>query len=54
MTLYLLGEQDMDTFMANADAAAKEAIPAVIRKAAVQYSDTGTWDLTQWTCQPTV
>ncbi|MCE5259818.1 MAG: hypothetical protein LLG44_12305, partial [Chloroflexi bacterium] len=54
LTLYLLDEQDMTTFMANADAAAQEAIPGLVREAAVQYSDTGSWDLTQWTCQPEV
>jgi len=54
MTLFLLGESTMDVFMANADAAAKEALPATIRAAAIQYSKDGNWDLTQWTCQPTV
>jgi len=54
MTLYLLGESSMDTFMKNADTAAKEAVPAVLRGAAIQYSDTGSWDLTRWDCQPTV
>jgi len=54
MTLYLLGEQDMDTFMANADLAAKDAMPATLRTAAIQYSKDGSWDLTQWTCQPTI
>jgi hypothetical protein len=54
LTLFLLGEEDMNTFMANADAAAKDASPATLRTAAIQYSKTGDWDLTQWTCQPAV
>ncbi|MCE5258429.1 MAG: hypothetical protein LLG44_05125, partial [Chloroflexi bacterium] len=54
MTLYLLEEQDLDAFMANVDAAAQEAIPSVIRTAAIQYSDTGSWDLTRWSCEPEV
>ena len=54
MTLYLLGDEDLDTFMANADAAAKDALPATVRAAAIQYSKDGSWDLTRWTCQPTV
>jgi len=54
MTLYLLGDNDLDTFMANADVAAKAAVPALVRGAAIQYSKDGSWDLTQWTCQPTV
>ncbi|MHB1356023.1 MAG: ABC transporter substrate-binding protein [Anaerolineae bacterium] len=54
LTLYLLDEQDMDTFMANLEAGAQESVPALIRGAAIQYSKDGNWDLTQWTCQPAV
>ena len=54
LTLYLLGDQDLDKFMANADVAAQEAVPSIIRAAAIQYSKDGSWDLTRWTCQPTV
>jgi ABC-type glycerol-3-phosphate transport system substrate-binding protein len=54
MTLYLLGDNTLDTFMANSDAAAKDSVTAVVREAAVQYSTTGDWDLTRWSCQPAV
>ena len=54
MTLYLLNEQDLDTFMAHLDAGAREEVSETIRSAAIQYSKDGSWDLTQWTCQPTV
>ena len=54
MTLFFLGDQDLDTFMANTDIAAQEATPATVRSAAIQYSKDGSWDLTQWTCQPKV
>jgi len=40
--------------LANLKASGDEAIPAVVRKAAVQYSDTGSWDLTMWDCEPKV
>ena len=54
MSLYLSNEQDLDTFMAHLETAAQAEAPDIIRKAAIQYSDDGTWDLTQWTCQPKV
>ena len=54
LTLYLLDEQDLDTFMDNMATEAATAAPAVMRAAAVQHSDDGDWDLTQWTCEPEV
>ncbi len=53
-TLYLLGESDLDTLMANLDEASTPLIPDLVRAAAVQYSDTGSWDLTQWSCEPQI
>jgi len=50
--LYLLDEQDLDQFMANMEAAAQEDLPNTLRSAAIQYSEDGSWDLTQWPCQP--
>lgn len=52
MTMYLLNEQNLDTFMAHTDAAAHSALPGIIRASAIQYSYSGNWDLTEWTCQP--
>jgi len=54
LTLFLIGDQDMTTFMQHLSTAAKEAYPEVIRGSALQYSDSGSWDLTRWTCQPEV
>ena len=50
--LYLIGDQDIDTFMTNADAIGQEALPDLIRSAAIQYAEKGDWDLTRWSCTP--
>ena len=52
MTMYLLDQQDLDTFMTHMDESTKNALPAIIRASAIQYSYTGSWDLTEWTCEP--
>lgn len=54
MALYLMGDQDLDTFLANLEKAAADEVPDLIRKSAIQYSKDGAWDLTQWACQPKV
>ena len=53
-SLYLLGDNDLDTFMTNADAAFQVEAPDLIRAAAIQYTEKGDWDLTQWSCTPKV
>ncbi|MCE5258697.1 MAG: extracellular solute-binding protein [Chloroflexi bacterium] len=53
-TLYFMGEEDADTFFNNLKEAGVPLAKEVIRKAAVQYSEDGSWDLTQWECQPEV
>ncbi|MHB9031680.1 MAG: ABC transporter substrate-binding protein [Anaerolineae bacterium] len=53
-TLYYLGEEDADTFFTNLSSGADSLLPDLIRKAAIQYSADGSWDLTQWKCQPSI
>jgi hypothetical protein len=53
-TLYFLGEQDADTFFANLKETGEPLAKELIRKVAIQYTKEGTWDLTQWKCQPAV
>ena len=52
--LYFLDMQSLDVTMSNLVDICWTAAPADIRAAAIQYSDDGDWDLTQWECQPEV
>ena len=52
--LYFLGEQTLDQTMANMIDICWQQAPADIRAAAIQYSEDGNWDLTQWECNPDV
>jgi ABC-type glycerol-3-phosphate transport system substrate-binding protein len=53
-TLYFLGESTQDVFFANLKATGDTLAKEVIRQSSVQYTKAGLWDLTQWSCQPTV
>ncbi|NLV75214.1 MAG: extracellular solute-binding protein [Chloroflexi bacterium] len=50
-TLYFMDEIDEETFFTNLKTEGEVLAKEVIRKAAIQYSDEGTWDLTQWQCE---
>jgi len=52
--LYFLDEQSLDVTMTNMTDICIQQAPADIRAAAIQYSEDGSWDLTQWDCQPDV
>jgi hypothetical protein len=52
--VYFLDMQSLDEAMTNLERICWDAAPADIRSAAIQYSDDGAWDLTQWECQPEV
>jgi raffinose/stachyose/melibiose transport system substrate-binding protein len=52
--LFGLGEQTLDETIAEIEAQVPVMAPEFLREAAIQYSDTGSWDLTQWECQPEV
>jgi len=53
-TLYYTGEIDIDTFMENLRSQTPALAADVLRKAAIQYSPDGVWDLTRWKCQPDI
>jgi len=52
--LYFLDQQSLDEAMANLTAICNQQAPADIRDAALQYSEDGSWDLTQWQCEPEI
>jgi len=52
--LYFLDQQSLEDTMANIDDMCWQQAPADIRAGAIQYSDDGSWDLTQWQCEPEI
>jgi len=52
--LFFLDQQSLEDTMANCTDICTESADADLREAAIQYSDDGDWDLTQWTCQPEI
>jgi len=52
--LLCLGEQDLDTTMANLSKHGDENAIELLRLSALQYTEDGNWDLAQWECQPEI
>ncbi|MHB9032736.1 MAG: extracellular solute-binding protein [Anaerolineae bacterium] len=54
MALYLRGEASLDELAGAVSEAMRSVQDQVLTQNAVQYTSSGTWDLTQWPCTPAV
>jgi len=49
---YWLGERTLDETVVELEALTANVAPDLVRNNAIQYSESGAWDLTQWECEP--